>query len=165
MATFENFTCKKGPNGKLDYVFCDGHYISRGHLKAELWGNLTEPINDVWLHVVSYQMVKTTYEKFAVDIWGSLCDWMSKKSKSYILDWSLGLILQFTNINHPCPYDGVFFVNISNISVEYFHLEPFIPSGRYRMDINLTEGKQKNVFFISHLYFNLSEKRNDRRFG
>lgn len=163
MLGFEKLVCIKPPNGKIDFMYCDLKYIDRGHLKVEFQINLTEPIHDAWLNVVSYHKDKT-YQKFALEMWGNICDFLSGKSKSFALEWLIGTVQKYTNLNHSCPVAGVVTLKIKNISIDKFVLEPLIPVGRYRLDINVTEQRKDPILF-QQVYFNVTEQPNGRRFG
>ena len=43
--------------------------------------------------------------------------------------------------------------------MDRFPLEQFVPSGRYRLDVNMTEGNKKNVIFMAKLYIAVSDHR------
>lgn len=160
---FEKYECNKPSNGKIDYLFCNIERLNRDHLKVEFQVNLSEPVDDAWLHVVSYQKAKT-YQRFAFDMWGNICEYLDGKTKSFAMDWLIGTIRQYTNLNHSCPVDGVVTTKIKNISVNQFLLESIIPIGRYRLDIDVME-KRKDLLFSQKIFFNITEQRNERRYG
>lgn len=124
----------------------------------DIWGNLTEPIYDAWLHAVVYYKY-TTYRKYPIDLWENVCDWMSGKSKAYILDWTIGRVRQYTNLNQSCPLEGAIYLKLNNISIEHFVIEPLMPSGRYRADLNITGPNRRNVLLLSKIFFSISDHR------
>lgn len=113
------------------------------------------------MHTVFYHKFSYTYQKYAIDLWENMCDWLAKKTKSYSLDWTIGRVRRqrYTNINHPWPYEGVVYVKIDNISIQQFPIEPLLPSGRYRMDIDITEANRKTTIFVSQVFFSISDHR------
>lgn len=113
----------------------------------------------MWVHTVFYYKYAYTYQKYAIDLWENMCDWLGKKTKSYLLDWTIGRAQRYTNINHSCPYEGVVYLKADNISIKQFPIEPLLPSGRYRMDINITEGNRKTSIFVGKVFFSISDHR------
>lgn len=154
---FESFTCFSVEN--LAYSQCDVKRISRNYAKVNINITLKNPINDVWIHAVSYYKYNR-FQKFPIDLWENLCLWLDGKSKSYILDWTTRPLLKYSNLNHSCPYTGTVHVKADNISLgKLIAVEPYLPSGRFRMDINLTEGYGKSAFFTSKFFFSISDNR------
>lgn len=117
----------------------------------------------MWVHIVSYYKDKT-YKRFALDMWGNVCEWLDGKTKSFALEWLIGTVRQYANINHSCPFEGLITMTMKNMSVNKFLLEPLIPVGRYRLDISVAE-KRKDLIFSQQLYFNITEQKNERRYG
>lgn len=138
-------------------------YISRDRLKFNVWGNLTRPVHDVLIHTaVYYKYNGLTYNRFTVDFWDNPCDWIIGKAKSYVLDWTIGRVLNYTNMNHPCPYDGHLYLKIDNISVYHFPFEPLLPAGRFRVDCNVTDTTRTNVLAMASAYLSVSDHRVER---
>lgn len=81
------------------------------------------------------------------------------KHKSYLLQWSLGKLQQFSNVNHPCPYNGTVYTKINSISDRELQFEPLVPSGRYRIDVNVTNENRKIPLFIGQVFFSVSDHR------
>lgn len=73
-------------------LFCKAKYIDHKHIKMYAWVNLSVPTYDAWVHTVYYyRFNKLTYAKFPIDLWENACNWLAKSSKSYILDWTMGV--------------------------------------------------------------------------
>ena len=68
-------------------------------------------------------------------------------------------IFNYSNFDHPRTLKGNMFLKIDNISMDKFPLEPLLPSGRYRFDVNLTEANRKNVIATGKLYLGDSGHR------
>lgn len=155
----EKLECSQNDGERLALVECDLKRISRNDFKINITINLLERVKDVWIHGVAYYKYNH-YQKFPIDLWEDLCGWLSGKSKSYILDWFVKKLLKFSNLNHTCPYEGTIFVKNNNISYkEIQNFEVFLPSGRFRIDVNLTEGYHGRVFFMMKLYAKVSDHR------
>lgn len=130
-------------------------------MKIDLHWNLTRPVHDAWIHGTWYYKFNgLTYNRFPIDLWENLCDWLSGKSKSYLLDWTIGRAINYSNMNHSCPYHGYVFLKVDNMSVNNFPFEPetLIPSGRYRVDLDFTEGNRVPIG-NAKLYFSVSDHR------
>lgn len=100
------------------------------------------------------------YQKYGGQHWEDVCGWLAGKEKAFILDWTLKKVMNYTNINHPCPLEGYIYLKYKNISVDHFPFEQLMPSGRYRLDVNLTESKKENNFIaMLRLYMSVSDLR------
>lgn len=144
-------------------MVCEIKYIKRNYLRFNAYGNLTKPIYDAWAHIVGYYRFNSiTYQRFAVDLWGNICDVLSRRRKSLVYDLTLAKILPYTNLNHSCPYDGHVFVKVDNISASLFQLEHLIPSGRYRIDVTMTDGTKTHDMIKGSLYLSVSDSRVER---
>lgn len=159
---FERFTCDRNPNGVISYLKCDVRHIGRRRLRFDLAANITKPMTGAYMHLVAYYKYNT-YRRIAVNHWEDGCGWLNGTAKSFFLDWTLKRVQNYigadTNINHPCPYEGYTYLKINNISVDHFPLEPLMPSGRYRLDINITESDKKTSIFSAKLYMSVSDHR------
>lgn len=61
----------------------------------------------------------------------------------------------YSDLNHPCPYEGHIYIKIDNISVSTFLTEQFLPAGRYRMDVDLTDGSKHNLLAKANIFFSI----------
>lgn len=147
--SFLNFTsikCGVTQNRHRDFKF-NGFFIST---------TLKRPVNNMWLHGVFYYKYKY-FQKFPIDLWENVCGWLNKNSKSYLLDWSLAFFKNYTNLNHSCPYEGDMLIRAD--SYQFGHLVNFgnyLPSGRFRMDVNLTEGRSKPAMVGTQIIFSIN---------
>lgn len=98
---------------------------------------------------------------FLCKVWENLCDWLSGKTKSFILDWTAGLILKYSNFNHPCPFDGQIYVRNDNFSMGEIAVTQFMPSGKYRANANLTDKHRKPLLMIQ-FFVTVSDIRVER---
>lgn len=155
--SFERLICETPPGSKVTQLHCKVKYIDRNHVKIDAWANITKPIEDVWIHVVSYMF--NTYQKLGIDLWENICDWLSGKKNSYIMYWGIERILKYTNLNHSCPFVGHVYIKANNVSMSKFDFTTIIPSGRYRLDFQVAEGDRRKVIGGSKLYFSVSDHR------
>lgn len=118
-----------------------------------------------------YRYNAIEYKKFPVDVWEDVCDWFDNrnktgwvnKSKAYILEWVLHRVLKYANFNHPCPFVGDVYMSCNNISQgDYFNIPQFVPSGRYRVDMYITDKTRKIIYISGKAYFEISDHRIER---
>lgn len=115
--TIEKVVCKQMPNTVVSAVFCEIKYIRHGLFRMNFWTNLSEPVHDIWAHLVFYYRYSpTSYQKWAIDVWENVCDWLGGK-KSPLLDWTARIILKYSNANNSCPYEGYVQLKADNLSV------------------------------------------------
>lgn len=158
---FERFECGNYPNATLQFSKCDVRLISRKAMKFDIVGHLNHPVKSAFMHTVLYYRYNT-YKKYAWDLWEDFCGYLDGSKKSYFLDFTLKRVLNFTNVNRPCPFEGDVFVKINNISLEKLPFEPLLPAGRYRLDINFTDSSKKHIIFTSKLFGSVSDHRIER---
>lgn len=117
-------------------------------------------MNDVWFHSIFYYKFNgITFQKFPIDLWESMCDWMNGTGHSYVLDWSFGKILNYSNLNHSCPVNSII-IKVANTSMDTFTFEQsFLPSGDYRVDNYLSTTNGGGSFVKGSLYFSVSDHR------
>lgn len=86
-----------------------------------------------------------------------MCDWFTGKRRSFSMDWTLGKIMQYSNMNHSCPYMGNVMLKVDNISMDTFVFEQFVPAGRYRIDFNMSN--DYIPLFIGRIFASVSDHR------
>lgn len=157
--TFERVTCETYPGSTIVELHCGIKYIDRNrNLKIDSWLNISKSLDDVWIHAVPYYRYNT-YQRIANELWEQPCEWFSGQSKSYVLDWTIGRMLRYTNFNHTCPYFGRVYFKVDNISIDSFPLPPIMPAGRYRVDIDVVGSNRKNVLASAKFYSSISDHR------
>lgn len=153
------------PNSVVQSFYCNLRNIDwHKNMKFNFHFNLTRPVNDLWMHfVVYYKFNGLVYQKFPIDLWENFCEWQASRltgrpTAMYMLDWTLGKVVHKSNLNHPCPLVGYYVVQSKNTSMDTFIVEPLLPSGRYRLDVYVTENDRVPVC-EGHLYFSISDYR------
>lgn len=146
------------PGSKIDQFGCKVKYIDRTHLKIDMWLNVTEPVSVVKTRGTFYYKYNT-YQRVGGEVRLDICDWLNGKPY-YILDWFVSKLLKYTNLNHKCPYDGLVYFRVSNISIDKFTPTKLVPAGRYRIDTSLLETDDRILFNVSS-YFSISDYRTD----
>lgn len=156
---FEKFEYNCSAESGLIVNKCLMKHISRRQLKIDIQLNFTKPVHKAYLHTQVYFRYMT-YQKFPISLWDDMCGWFVGKRRSFIMDWTLGKMLKYSNLNHSCPYFGHIFVKVDNISMDSFVFEQLIPAGRFRIDFNLTdEYRSKTPMFMGKLFASVSDNR------
>lgn len=134
-------------------------------MRVHLENSFKTPVTSAWAHIVVYYRYKT-YQKYAIDLWEDLCGFLDKKAQSYFMAWAVSRVMNYTNLSHPCPYTENIYVKFNNVSIDAIQIEQLMPSGRYRLDINLTKKahtfEPKNVYGSYILYGSVEDNRLDR---
>lgn len=118
---FEKLVCTPNSSGILSSLKCDVKHISRRHLIVDISGNLSKPLRGAYLHIMGFRKYNS-YQRYGSRVWKSMCGWLAGKEKSFFLDWTLKRVPNYTNINHPRPYEGNIYIKINNISVDHFKI-------------------------------------------
>lgn len=101
----------------------------------------------------------TIYHCNFFEIFPDLCGWLSGRSKSYLLSWISKELLQYSNLNHSCPYEDNVYIDADNLSIKQFlHFSIFLPSGKFRVNVDITEGRSKAAFFSAQALASISDK-------
>lgn len=150
-------------------ITCLVKYINRRDLTIDVTFKLKKKINAMFFHaVVYYRYNGIEYKKFPIDLWENLCDWFklhgdsTKKMKYFFLEWMHKRFLNYTNINHTCPYEGEMTVRAARFPISSIEIPQLLPAGRYRLDIILFEGDRKSIIYGINLFFSISDNRIER---
>lgn len=133
-------------------------------MKMHIRVNFSEPINNMWIHgVFNYRYNAHSYQKFPIDLWENICAWLGGETQSYFLKWAGQNVRKFSNMNHSCPYVGSVWIKVDKMPVNrLIIMEQFMPSGRYRVDINIAVGYRKESFMLTKFFFTISDNRIER---
>lgn len=154
--------CTPSPIGGMTIVHCDIKHISRRNVRVKIENSFEKPVTTAWAHIVVYYRYNT-YQKYAIDLWENLCGFLDKKASSYFMLWAVSRVLNYTNLNHSCPYKENIIIKINNMSIDVIQIEPLMPAGRYRLDINLTKISHtynlKQIYGMYKIYGSVSDNR------
>lgn len=141
---------------------CEIKYISRHNLKIHLESTFDQPVKTIWAHGILYYRYNT-YQKYAIDLWEDMCGFFSGTAHSYFMVWLMSKMQNFTNLNHACPITGTVFLKVNNISANQFTIEPLLPAGRYRFDLDLTKLSRnndiRNIYGSVRIFASISDHR------
>lgn len=88
------------------------------------------------------------------------CGWMNGTARSFVMEWTFSKLLEYSNINHMCPYVGPVSIKVDSISEDTFTFEQsLMPSGKYRVDNDFMESPAGTPFMRASLYFSISDHR------
>lgn len=150
------------PNPYVSAINCDFRYISRTNLKANIWANFSQPTSGMMLHIVgNYKFNGITYNQMGPDFWLDVCEYLEGKSKyAFIVEWTFGKVIRkYSNFNHTCPYEGQLFLRFDNVSTSMFGFDQILPSGRFRVDTNITDSTRKIVIVKLFSFVSVSDSR------
>ncbi len=122
-------------------------------------------MNNLWLHgMLYYKFNGLTYQKFPVDLWEDACSWLRGRQKgtqqAHILDWTIGNMIEYSTLNQStCPLFGYHYFRNDNFSFNVFKFKPLLPSGRWRLDLEFTDGYMSDVIAAGYAHFTASDYR------
>ncbi|XP_055301633.1 uncharacterized protein LOC129568098 [Sitodiplosis mosellana] len=138
---------------------CDVRRISQQDMKIYIRFNFTEPMNTIWIHGIFYYKY-ISYQKFPIDLWEDYCAWVRGEKPTYFLKWTAENVRNYSNMNHPCPYSGTAWIDVKRMPLNrLIVLDQLMPSGRYRVDLNLTRGYKDQALIMTRFYFGISDTR------
>lgn len=140
---------------------CDVRRVSQRDMKMYIRANFSEPMNSIWIHgVFNYKYNINSYQKFPIDLWEDICSWLRGENSTYFLKWTAENVRNYSNMNHPCPYSDTTWIDIKRIPINrLIVLEPLMPSGRYRVDLNITKGYKEQALIMTKFFFSISDSR------
>lgn len=126
----DKVTCTVTPNTYINETICIFKYIDRYHIKMNFSAYVRKPIY-AWINTkIYYKYNGLIYHRFGPELWKNTCDWLSNKTKSDLLEWTYRNIQKYSNANHPCPYEGIFYIKVDNISIRQIDVLPLSPAGK-----------------------------------
>lgn len=101
-----------------------------------------------------------TWQRLTGSMWENLCDIFDPKISTPVFDVIMKNLRKYTNFGHPCPYlrNETLYMVADRLEVKDMHI-PFIPSGQYRVDMTMTDGKERHPLSLFQFYFDISDHR------
>lgn len=119
-------------------------------------------LNNIWMHFNMYHRY-TTWQKFLIDRWENLCDYLNGKRIAPVIEVLFKIFQKNSNINHTCPYREIEIILAQTIDRmildDYLIALPLLPSGDYRFELSIAEGKGENSIMLWKMYFTISDIR------
>lgn len=158
----DRLVCPKSlPDSIGQSLRCNLKHVSRTNVKVSAYVNLTRPVNTCFFHgIFYYKFNGITFHKFPIELLEDFCGWMNGTSRSYLMEWSFSKVLKYSNMNHTCPYVGPIWIKADSIREDSFTFEnSLMPSGQYRVDLNVMEFPESVPYIKTSLYFSISDHR------
>ncbi|XP_055377867.1 uncharacterized protein LOC129609773 [Condylostylus longicornis] len=135
---FSNYTCHIKP-------------VSRTKKIIVAWGIIKKPINKVFMHVQIFKRFNG-WQPYLINESFEGCELLDGKKSSnsfhnYIYKISKPLLDKYTNINHPCPYNGtveLYEVDYNKVDVPAAKGTVF-PSGYYKVIAKVHEANNSII--------------------
>lgn len=141
--------------------------------RTNLIFNLNLVVNELiypTVHIIAYYRYNgLIYRKFPVDLYEDFCEWIENRNKTgwldqrkyFFLEFAFGIILDYTNFNHPCPYVGSVYIENAQISIKLMQntLKHLVPAGRYFVEFSMAHKNRTKVYFSGKVYFTISDHR------
>lgn len=144
----------------FESVTFDWRLIARNTIRINITlQNLQKDVQLVETNIgIFYRYVR--WQRITGSMWENLCDAFDPKKFTPILDLLLKNMKNYTNAGHPCPYvkNETIYAVADRYNLNDFKL-PFIPSGQYRVDMTLTDGRERHPLFFTEFYFDISDHR------
>uniref|UniRef100_A0A0A1WQZ0 Uncharacterized protein Mb1767 n=1 Tax=Zeugodacus cucurbitae TaxID=28588 RepID=A0A0A1WQZ0_ZEUCU len=141
--------CKSIDKKLIGIPICITKPISRNITETSLHVTLARPVSDVAVRI-SFMKKSTDYSLYFGEKTYDACKFIGKRKLYPIADYLFGIIEDYTNLNHSCPYEGDVIVNRFRISTEKLTWLP-MPEGEYAIYTYWTiAGKPSaefNIFF------------------
>lgn len=137
--------------------------INRTHVNIDVATNYNRTLRSFFLHIVVYLQASTNeYRQSGINVWENLCGFFKGANGNILSKIIYDIFRNYTNFNHACPYrPGVYFVKWNKAKVNFLNFGQFLPAGRFRIDINFTDGYKGEVLQIHKTYFSISDHRLD----
>lgn len=125
---------------------------------------LTEPINEFWLHYVTYYKWRV-YQKYLIDVWLDICDVLKAPNKHPLSEM---IYQNFQNVREgvyvniddiKCPFSGNITVkSLQGLNASYL-VFPLMQAGRYRIDVSFSTKINGPIFAMVQVYGSISDFR------
>lgn len=159
----ERLVCHKPSPDSIAHSFhCIFKHVSRTHLKMDFSVQLKKRVDTFWIRSVFYfKFNGITFQRFPIDLTEDICGWINGTARSFVMEVAYSKLLKYSNINHTCPYDaGPIWIKVDSIPEDIFTFElSFMPSGKYRVDLDYMESPSSAPFMKAALYFSVSDHR------
>lgn len=149
------------PNYGLRIVKNKIKRVNNTTLTVDLIGASNRTFPSLFIHWVFYrQFSSNVYRKFIIDTWEDLCKAFKGGEGNPLTKLFINIIGRYSNFFQPCPYPpGTYYLKIDNMRSEMFNFGQLFPSGRFRMEFNITDSYQGRDLLIIKLYFSNSDLR------
>lgn len=123
--------------------------------------SLNRTYESLFVHIVAYrQFSNNEYRKFLVDVWEDICKAVKGGTGNLLTRIVMEKTRDYTNVVRPCPYTpGIYYTKMKNMQMDTMNFGQILPSGRYRVEGNLTSGFKGTVLLTAKAYYAVSDRR------
>lgn len=139
---------------------CDFHAIRYNVFRINFSIKSRQTLENIQVHFDT-MFRYSKFQKFPVNRWENLCDFLSGKGNQPILAVLFGNLQNYTNVNHTCPFEANETLTLKADQYEWdsFAFKYFLPAGDFRFNITYTEGAQRNMLGRFEAHFAISDHR------
>lgn len=95
-----------------------------------------------------------------LDVWEDVCGVLRRDEGNIISNLIYERLRNYTNVNHPCPYTpGLYYAKADNIPLDLGNFGQLFPAGRYRFEVNVTEGYKGQLLGSGYSIGSISDRR------
>ncbi|XP_055844865.1 uncharacterized protein LOC129911178 [Episyrphus balteatus] len=156
--TVQRVICDIQDPTAIEIELCSVKAINRSTTLMNIIGNYTRPMHSFMINSQLFKKSEIKYRPFLVNVTDDYCDFMSKNKGGAYLKIVWPIIVDYTNMNHPCPYYGYHY--IKNLPVDEDKIPAVWPSGLFLLDVLFYEqnGTKINKILLSHVYFEIKQR-------
>lgn len=131
-------------------------------VKANASANLTQPINELWIHFILFRKYNT-YKKFLIDVKFEGCGFLNGTVNDPVGQYIMENYLRMQdnvqmNFKLQCPISGMLTASTQHLNVSEF-IFPLMPAGRYRIDAYAMAKRNGPNYGVLRWYYQISDLR------
>lgn len=155
---FERFVCGNPNTDAISLNACEMKPIAPNMYRMNLSVHIIQPLDNIWVYFVVYQRF-SSYQKFVYQ-WEDVCGYFRNESKAPIFKVLFDNLKRFSigELNLQCPIANDVVIAVNKFNMSHFVL-PLLPAARYRVDLNITQGRNKRHIGFAQVYFRISDFR------
>lgn len=165
-AYLDHVTCAYNLNFTAN-CSCKLNFITRMQKSFTAPCLITKPLDNIFGHTQLYHRFRSGYQVFLVDRIISVCDYLSNKTKSPIIDIALPSMLPYftSPTNWTCPFQGRLDVAALPLNGALLN-NMFLPVGNYMLNITVFANENEKIW-NGKFYFLIPEGKTieDDRMG
>lgn len=156
----ERIECEEPNHDLISELRCEMRPVASNVFKVNLTLQMRKPLNNIWIRTTLYHRY-STYQKFGEQE-ENVCSFLSNihdQNKTTVLKMVFDNLKYFTNLtrNLKCPMSAFVFTS-SGFNVSHY-VVPLLPAARYRVDSNITLGRNGRYIASSKAFFRISDFR------
>lgn len=138
----EHMNCSVNSSYIANYT-CQSYRVAQERLSVTIKANLNRTCDNIFVHVQLFYLYEND-ERQLLNKWDDVCGYFAGESPSFLIDLLIDFFRKYSNINHTCPYAGEIHVVAERLAVNEIVTRNYIPTGKYRAVISLTNGHRRD---------------------